>query len=60
MWLRKDIRDGEIKIPENENIKDFIDRTIEEDGCGKILATYDGKENIYEYDGKEYYIFRLI
>jgi len=37
----------------------FIENTVKTDGRGIFLAIYDGEEREYEFNGKQYYLYRV-
>lgn len=41
-----------------EDIDEFVDDAICEDGRGHFISMYDGRENEEEVNGKTYYIYR--
>lgn len=61
-WYRSDFGDKDFETVVKEH--DLIDRqkiseyVVKEDGIGHILASYDGEDNDYEFDGIKYYIYR--
>lgn len=41
------------------NMDDLVNYVISSDGRGHILSSYDGKEDWIQYQGEEYYIYRI-
>lgn len=41
------------------NMDELVDYVISSDGRGHVLASYDGKEDWIQYQGEEYYIYRI-
>ena len=61
-WYRRDFGDEDFETVVEQH--DLIDRdkiseyVVDEDGIGHTLASYDGEDNEYEFDGITYYIYR--
>ena len=41
-------------------LDDFVKSAIEADGYGHFLAYYDGKEEVVNVEGEDYFIYRII
>ena len=61
-WYRSDFGDEDFEtVVENNDLIDkqkISEYVVDEDGIGHTLASYDGEDNEYEFDGITYYIYR--